>query len=400
MAANNVGLICPCEYAEYYVTYLKKLNFVIRALWTPSLEVTIQFAAEHEIPFAANRPDEVLLRKEVEMVIITDRPSIHSQIAVKALGIGKHVLCDSPAALTSTDAYKMVQAAQYYPQLLSLVGYGLRQLEVFKKMKSLVADGFLGTPVVCEVIVRCGAIFRTEFDWLWEFPMGGGVLNVVGSHVIDLISYLLGSKSNRVQGLVRSLRRTLNDEDSFSGYCHRKLNADDFASFLLKFDNDDVSATCTLNSLCDGQFYQEIYLCGPDGQLCAKNLELYRRDKTSDDFSLIFKESDDGRYSSSSSTKMNAAGGGGVPKFYADTFLKVCEKLSQILPLFVNNTPPNCHDPLTNSTNATIATRASSELAGFDDAQYVRAVVDAVRHSSYKGDWVKVELLSQEQQFI
>lgn len=396
--AANVGLICPCEYGEYYVTYLKKLNFDIRALWTPSLEVTVQFAAEHEIPFAANRPDEVLLRKEVEMIIITDRPSIHSQIAVKALGIGKHVLCDSPAALTNADAYKMVQAAQYYPQLLSLVGYGMRQLEVFRKAKSLVKDGFLGSPAVCEVVVRCGALFKTEFDWLWDYPMGGGVLNIVGSHVIDLISYIFDCKAVRVQGLVRSLRRTFKDEESFAGYCHRKLNAEDFASFLMKFDDDDISATVTLNSLCDGQFYQEIYLCGPEGQLCAKNVELYGRSKGSDEFGLIFKELDDDPVPFTAKVNNTcSAGGGGVPKFYADTFLKVCEKLSQILPSFVVNTPNN-NNPDTNNSQKNNLAACATEIAGFEDAQYVRAVIDAVRHSSYKGDWVKVEMLSQEPQ--
>lgn len=35
-------------------------------------------------------------------------PYLHSQISVKALGIGKHVLCEKPIGINQTDALKMV----------------------------------------------------------------------------------------------------------------------------------------------------------------------------------------------------------------------------------------------------------------------------------------------------
>ena len=41
----------------------------------------------------------MLLRKDVDLVFIICQPDLHAQIAVKALGIGKHVLCDRPAGL-------------------------------------------------------------------------------------------------------------------------------------------------------------------------------------------------------------------------------------------------------------------------------------------------------------
>ena len=70
--------------------------------------------------------DDVLLRKDVELVFILCPPNLHSQIAVKALGIGKHVLCDRPAGLSQCEALKMVHAAQYYPSLICVLNHGLR----------------------------------------------------------------------------------------------------------------------------------------------------------------------------------------------------------------------------------------------------------------------------------
>lgn len=70
--------------------------------------------------------DDVLLRKDVELVLVLCPPNLHSQIAVKALGIGKHVLCDRPAGLSQCEALKMVLAAQYYPSLIGLLNHPIR----------------------------------------------------------------------------------------------------------------------------------------------------------------------------------------------------------------------------------------------------------------------------------
>ena len=54
--------------------------------------------------------------KDVDLIVVACPPSHHSQIAVKALGIGKHVAVQSPGGLSQEEAMRMVQAAQYYPR--------------------------------------------------------------------------------------------------------------------------------------------------------------------------------------------------------------------------------------------------------------------------------------------
>ena len=53
--------------------------------------------------------DDVLLKKDVALIIILCPPSLHSQIAVKALGIGKHVVCGVPGGLGQAECLRMVQ---------------------------------------------------------------------------------------------------------------------------------------------------------------------------------------------------------------------------------------------------------------------------------------------------
>ncbi len=58
----------------------------MQALWGRTRDEADLVASELEIPFATNRVDEVLLRKDVDLVVILCPPAQHSQIAVKALG--------------------------------------------------------------------------------------------------------------------------------------------------------------------------------------------------------------------------------------------------------------------------------------------------------------------------
>lgn len=59
------------------------------------------------------------------------------------VGIGKNVISEQAATLT--DAYTMVMAARYYPQLMSIMNNALRFLPAFILMKRLLAEGYCGT---------------------------------------------------------------------------------------------------------------------------------------------------------------------------------------------------------------------------------------------------------------
>lgn len=65
-----------------------------------------------------------------------------------SIGIGKNVISEQAATLT--DACKMVTAARYYPQLMSIMGNSLRFLPAFVQMKRLLGEGYCGTLQVCK----------------------------------------------------------------------------------------------------------------------------------------------------------------------------------------------------------------------------------------------------------
>ena len=61
-------------------------GFSIEAIWGKTTEEAENVAQTLDIPFSTSRIDDVLLRKDVDLILVLCPPSHHSQIAVKALG--------------------------------------------------------------------------------------------------------------------------------------------------------------------------------------------------------------------------------------------------------------------------------------------------------------------------
>uniref|UniRef100_A0A6V7KMC2 Gfo/Idh/MocA-like oxidoreductase N-terminal domain-containing protein n=3 Tax=Bracon brevicornis TaxID=1563983 RepID=A0A6V7KMC2_9HYME len=157
----GIGLFGTGSVVRVIVPFLREKGFKIEAVWGRTLAEAAEISNDLDIPFYTSRIDDVLLRKDVDLIFIMCSPNLHAQIAVKALGIGKHVVCDKPAGLSQSEALKMVRAAQYYPSLISIVNHSLRFLPAFVRMKNAIDDGYLGGPVtIVDIRVQMGSLLR------------------------------------------------------------------------------------------------------------------------------------------------------------------------------------------------------------------------------------------------
>lgn len=226
-----------------------------------------QFAREHEIPLCTNKADDLLLKSEVGFVVIVCTPHLQSQIAVKALGIGKHVIASWPAGTSQLEVLRMVKKAAYFPRLLSMMCHGMRFLPTYSLMKEKISSGYIGELFLFEVKVHCSHKL-TEYDWQCDSMMGGGALSVHGSYIIDMISYLSGAKITAVNGMIRTY---IKNTDRISGV--RQITCDDFCSFQMELENG-ITASCVINNLYTGEALTEISAVGSKGSLVSRNLKL------------------------------------------------------------------------------------------------------------------------------
>lgn len=359
----GVGVFGTGKPVRVIVPCLRARGFKVEAIWGRTADTAKEIALELGIPFYTNKEDEVLLRKSVDLVCIMCSPHQHAQIAVKALGIGKHVLCDRPAGLSQTEVLKMVRAAQYYPSLISVLCHSLRFLPAYVHMRRQILDGYVGDVQIVEARVHCGSIIHDRYDWTCEDMMGGGVLSTFGSHVIDIAGFVTGLRAVRVHGLARTFTKTT---DAVAGI--RQVSSDDFCSFQMELTNG-ACATVTLNSHCPGQFSQELLVCGTKGNLVVRSGDLHGH-KTGGKEEVLYLDVEDLKQTPDSA----------VPKPYAKGLVKMVVALKEAFASRGSN------------SGQAWAKEPADTAASFEDGLYIQAVMEAVRLSSKSHKWVPVQL--------
>lgn len=113
----GIGIFGVNEVVKVLVAILREKGFIIQAIWGKSMKEAETIAKELNIGFFTSKIDDVLLCKNVDMIFVMCQPFLHPQISVKALGIGKHVVCQI-GSCNLEDSRKMFRASEYYPSLI------------------------------------------------------------------------------------------------------------------------------------------------------------------------------------------------------------------------------------------------------------------------------------------
>lgn len=368
----GVGVFGTTATIQSFVPILKVCGFPVVALWGSENLDAQELATQLDIPFSTRKVDDVLLRKDVDLVVIGCPP--HSQwfIAVKALGIGKHVLCSAPSGPMQLNAQHMVKAARYYPRLMSLMCYGLRFLPTIIKMKTMIEEGCLGSITICEVKVHYGGLPKEKYDWMCDEGMGGGVLNTIGSNIIDVITFLTKERALRVHGMLKTYTK---QTQNIKGI--REITSDDFCTFQMELDKG-ACVTVTLNSHIPGQFVQEIVICGQKGRLIARGSDLYEQRLNATRESLIHFDpiKEEERYGISPKARTE------IPSPYLKGLIHMIEAVKDAFEKEEERQNWQA-EPVASASN-------------FEDALYVQTVVDAIRKSNKTKQWTKVDVSVEE----
>ncbi|XP_055686724.1 glucose-fructose oxidoreductase domain-containing protein 1 [Lutzomyia longipalpis] len=368
-ALPGVGIFGTGNVTKVLVPLLREKGFHIDAIWGRTNKEAEDAAQELQIPFHTNKIDDVLLRKTVHLVFIVCQPLLHAEISVKTLGIGKHLVCGS-SGLGQADALKMFRASQYYPTLIALVNHSLRFLPAFTHMRRAIQEGYLGDAIsLIQVRVQMGTLLRDKFDWICDATMGGGVVNLIGSHVIDVITFLTGQRATRVNGVVRTFTKTTNHVKGI-----RQVSAPDFCTFQMELEGG-ILVTATMHShTSNSSFTQEITVCGAEGHLSVRGGDLFgqRVSSKGDKEEVLFVDVQDLHCRTSDTL---------LPRPYIKGLCKMVGALREAF-LPVQEQTGWIKEPV-------------QMAATFEDGLYVQAVLDAIQRSSEQRTWIKVSIMTE-----
>jgi myo-inositol 2-dehydrogenase / D-chiro-inositol 1-dehydrogenase len=150
---------------------------------------TISSALPDAVPTAT--ADE-LFKLGAELAIVASPPRYHAQQAICAFRKGLHVFCEKPIATSVEDANHMIAAADSAGRNL-MVNLVRRQMPAVKAIGELLGKGTIGR--LRSIDCFEGGPFAWPISAARYFEMtesGGGVLQDIGTHCLDLLTWWLG----------------------------------------------------------------------------------------------------------------------------------------------------------------------------------------------------------------
>lgn len=135
----------------------------------------------------------MLLRKEIDGVVVVVPHNLLKEVTMESAAAGKHIFVEKPMSANIPEAREMIKAAKEHEVKL-MVGYCMRYLGVRKMMKDLIVKGAIGRVN----LVTAGKACAPLSGWLADSSHGGGVLLWIGVHLIDQVLWMVNDGAERV----------------------------------------------------------------------------------------------------------------------------------------------------------------------------------------------------------
>jgi len=210
-----------------------------------------------------------LVTADLDLVSITAPPHLHHPMAMAAIAARRHVLCEKPIALSTAQAVEMLEAAER-ARIAHVIDHELRFNPNRRRAKALIESGFVGQPR--HALITLMNTSRTDpnrpWNWWFDVTRGGGLLGAVGSHQIDLLRYWLGE----IESASGTVETCIKERPAADGTGRRRVTADDFTSFSLRFASSAV-ATVMLSVVATHPLGPRIEVWGDEGMLILDEAE-------------------------------------------------------------------------------------------------------------------------------
>lgn len=151
------------------------------------------FARRHGVPEHTTSASEVIHHPEVDAVYVATPPGAHLEHALAVARAGKPCYVEKPMARSAAECRVMLEAFQRAGQQL-FVAYYRRALPRFLRVKEILSSGVLGRVLAVSHVYQ-GRANPARPDPGWRERVaesGGGLFLDLGSHVMDLLDFLLG----------------------------------------------------------------------------------------------------------------------------------------------------------------------------------------------------------------
>ncbi len=202
-------------------------------------------ASQLGIPTAYGSYEELLADPEVDAVYNPLPNHLHVPWTIRAAEAGKHVLCEKPIALSSSEARTLLEVRARTGVNIQ-EAFMVRSHPQWLAARSLVAGGRIGD---LRAMLGVFSYYNDEPSNIRNVPAyGGGALMDIGCYLVNTSRFITGREPSRVAGAVQR---------------DPALGTDRLTSMLLDYDGVHLVGTCSTQMV----YYQRIQIFGTRGQI-------------------------------------------------------------------------------------------------------------------------------------
>jgi predicted dehydrogenase len=335
------------------------------------------FANEVGIERSTGDYRELLEDDEIKSVHICSPNALHHEMTMRALGHGKHVICEKPLASTVDEAREMIALAKR-TGLANCTLYNIRSYPQLQNLRRMVENGQLGDiQIVQGTYSQDWLLFDT--DWNWRIDSGKSrTFADIGTHWCDLTEHVTGHRITSLcadlQTFIKTRKRPKGSVETFKGkelegsndLEEVSIDTEDFGSMIFKM-GDVIRGSMTTSQVSAGRknsLYLEIYGTRASAVWNGERPEelwIGHRERSSE---LLIKDSTIFPEAARSYSDLP----GGHSEGYDATFKQTFRRFYRTV-----------EDP-----------RAPIEYPTFEDGLRQLALVDAVLESSKQQSWITI----------
>jgi predicted dehydrogenase len=242
VAVVGTGFIGPV-----HIEALRRLGHRVVGILGSSPEKSRAAASAMNIPTGYADYSALLADPAVEVVHLTSPNKAHFEQCRLAIAAGKHVVCEKPLAMNSTETAELVRLAES-AKVVTAVNYNVRFYPLCLEARERCRTGDLGRILhVTGSYLQDWLLYETDFNWRVLAEDGGDLRAVadIGTHWLDLVAFITGLEVESVCAdlmTVHPVRKSIQGSvETFSAvdtsrpYREIPITTDDYGSILLKF---------------------------------------------------------------------------------------------------------------------------------------------------------------------
>ena len=264
----RVGIIGSGGIARHYhlPAYARCANVQVVAACDVNAAALDEMRREHHIPQTYGRYQDMLAAEELDLVSICTSNDMHYPIVMAAIERGVGIFCEKPLALDLAQAREMYAAAQARGTRTG-VNFSHRSTPASALAREIIAAGALGEVHYVSAVYAAGGLNYADHPATWRNDRaraGFGGLGDMGSHIMDMVRWWLGSEVLSVAAQAHTYVPT---RPSAATGDPVAVTTEDQGMLLMRYDNGAMGYLCGSYMFTGRGYDQRIEVYGRRGGL-------------------------------------------------------------------------------------------------------------------------------------